>query len=103
MAAGQRFINNWFGWDLLTSNRLFRGAANDGTTTLADGVFNIGMCVLDDQTKPIMAAWRRRPAVEGERNKDRRRDEFVTSARYGFGVQRIDTLACVVTSPTATE
>lgn len=103
LAAGQRFINNWFGWDLLTSNRLFRGAANDGTTVLADGVFNIGMCVLDDQTKPIMAAWRRRPAVEGERNKDRRRDEFVTSARYGFGVQRIDTLACVVTSPTATE
>lgn len=103
LAAGQRFISSWFGWDLITSNRLYRGPANDGTTTVADGVYNLFMCILDDQTKPVMAAWRRRPAVEGERNKDRRRDEFVTTARYGFGVQRIDTLGCVVTSATATQ
>lgn len=102
LATGQRFINNWFGWDLMTSNRLHRGAADDGTTSMADAVFNIGMCILDDQTKPIMAAWRRHPSVEGERNKDHRRDEFVDTARYGFGVQRIDTMACVATSPTAT-
>jgi hypothetical protein len=102
LASGQRFINNWFGWDILTSNRLYVGAANDGTTSLGSAVFNVGMCILDDQCKPIMAAWRRRPSVEGERNKDRRRDEFVDTARYGFGVQRIDTLACVATSPTAT-
>lgn len=102
LASGQRFISNWFGWDIMTSNRLYRGAANDGTTTLADAVFNVGMCILDDQTKPVMAAWRRRPSVEGERNKDRRRDEFVDTARYGFGIQRIDTLFCVATSPTAT-
>lgn len=101
LASGQRFFSEWFGWTLLISNRLYRGPANDGTTTIADGVYNIAMCVLDDQTKPIMAAWRRHPHVEGERNKDRRRDEFVTTARYGFGVQRIDTLGAVVTSPTA--
>lgn len=103
LASGQRFINNWFGWDILTSNRLHVGAADDGTTSLASAVFNIGMCVLDDQHKPIMFAWRRQPSVEGERNKDFRRDEFVDSARYGFGVQRIDTMFCVATSPTATE
>lgn len=102
LASGQRFLGEWFGWTLIVSNRLYRGAANDGTTTLADGIFNLAMCVLDDQTKPLMAAWRRHPRVEGERNKDRRRDEFVTTARYGFGIQRIDTLGCVVTSPTAT-
>lgn len=103
LASGQRFLSEWFGWMVITSNRLYVGPADDGTTTLANGVFNLFMCVLDDQTKPIMAAWRRRPNVEGERNKDRRRDEFVTTARYGFGVQRIDTLGCVVTSPTAIE
>lgn len=103
LASGQRFFTEWFGWTLITSNRLYRGAANDGTTNLADAVYNIAMCVLDDQTKPIMGAWRRQPNVEGERNKDRRRDEFVTTARYGFGVQRIDTLGCVATSPTATQ
>lgn len=100
LASGQRFISNWFGWDVLTSNRLFQGAANDGTTSIT-GVFNLFMCVLDDQTKPMMGAWRRMPKVEGERNKDRARDEFVMRGRYGFGVQRMDTMACLVTSPTA--
>lgn len=103
LAAGQRFINNWYGWDIMTSNRLFVGAANDGTTSLGSAVFNVGMCILDDQCKPVMGAWRRKPSVEGERNKDNRRDEFVDSARYGFGLQRIDTLCCVATSPTAIE
>lgn len=102
LASGQRFINNWFGWDILTSNRLYRGDADDGTTQISNAVFNIGMCILDDQTKPIMAAWRRKPSVEGERNKDHRRDEFVDSARYGFGVQRVDTMCCVATHPTNT-
>lgn len=103
LTNGMRFINNWYGWDIMTSNRLFRGAANDGTTSIADAVFNIGMCVLDDQTKPVMGAWRRMPNVEGGRNKDNRRDEFTTTARYGFGVQRIDTLFCIATSPTNIE
>lgn len=102
LASGQRFISNWFGWDIMTSNRLYVGAANDGTTSLASAVYNIGMCILDDQTKPVMGAWRRRPSVEGERNKDFRRDEYVDTARYGFGVQRVDTLFCVATSPTKT-
>lgn len=103
LSTGMRFINNWYGWDIMTSNRLHRGSANDGTTTIADAVFNIGMCILDDQTKPIMGAWRRMPSVEGGRNKDNRRDEFVDTARYGFGVQRIDTLFCIATSPTNIE
>lgn len=102
LASGQRFYSQWYGWDLITSNRLYVGAANDGTTSIGSAVYNIGMCILDDQTKPIMGAWRRRPSVEGERNKDFRRDEFVDTCRYGFGVQRVDTLFCVATSPTAT-
>lgn len=102
LAAGQRFINNWFGWDIMTSNRLYTGAANDGTTSIANGVFNIGMCILDDQTKPLMGAWRRQPSVSGERDFERRGDKFQTTTRYGFGIQRIDTLFCIVTSPTAT-
>lgn len=102
LASGQRFISNWFGWDVMTSNRLYVGAANDGTTSIASAVYNVGMCILDDNTKPVMFAWRRHPSVEGERNKDNRRDEFVDTARYGFGIQRVDTLVCVATSPTKT-
>ena len=103
LASGQRFISNWFGWDILCSNRLARGAADDGTTSIADAVFNIGMCILDDQVKPMMGVWRRMPAVQGDRNFTRRRDEFQTTARYDFGIQRLDTLFCVATSPTAIE
>jgi hypothetical protein len=100
LARGQRFYWNLFGWDVITSNRLPQGSWNDGTTTLTAGVGNLFMCILDDQTKPVMGAWRRLPKVEGERNKDRARDEFVVRSRYGFGVQRVDTLGCLATSPT---
>lgn len=98
LARGQRFMMHLYGWDIMTSNRLPRGSFGDGTTTVADGVANIFMCVLDDQCKPIMAAWRRMPKSEGERNKDRARDEFVVRARWGFGAQRVDTLGVLITS-----
>ncbi len=100
MARGQKFIMNIHGWDIMTSNRLDRGTFSDGTTSITDGIANIAMCVLDDQTKPIMGAWRRMPKVEGERNKDRARDEFVVRARWGMGPQRVDTLGVVITDAT---
>lgn len=103
LASGMNFISNWFGWDIMTSNRLATGTANDGTTTINDAVFNIGMCILDDQTKPLMAAWRRHPSVTGDRDFDHRADRFQTTSRYGIGIQRLDTLFCVATSATATE
>jgi hypothetical protein len=100
MARGQKFIMNLFGWDIMTSNRLDTGNFGDGTTTVTGGVANVFMCVLDDQTKPIMKAWRRLPKVEGERNKDRARDEFVVRSRWGLGPQRVDTLGILITSAT---
>lgn len=66
MARGQRFVMQLFGWDIITSNRLPTGTFSDGTTSVTGGVANIFMCVLDDNTKPIMAAWRRMPKVEGK-------------------------------------
>jgi hypothetical protein len=100
MARGQRFIMNLYGWDIMTSNRLKVADYSDGTTAITGGVGNLCMCVESDQTKPIMAAWRRLPKSEGERNKDRRRDEHVTSARWGMGLQRVDTIACLPTNAT---
>lgn len=95
-----QFLMNLYGWNIITSNRLPTGTFSDGTTSVTGAVANIFMSVADDNTKPIMAAWRRMPKVEGERNKDLRRDEFVTSARWGFGTQRVDTLGVVITSAT---
>lgn len=93
-----QFLMNLYGWNIITSNRLDTGTFSDGTTSVTNGVANVFMSVSDDNTKPVMAAWRRMPKVEGERNKDLRRDEFVTSARWGFGTQRVDTLGIVITS-----
>lgn len=97
-----QFLMNLYGWNIITSNRLPQGTFSDGTTSVTGAVANIFMCIADDNTKPIMAAWRRMPKVEGERNKDLRRDEFVSSARWGFGTQRVDTLGVVITSATKT-
>lgn len=97
-----QFLMNLYGWNIITSNRLDKGSFGDGTTTVTNGVANVFMSVADDNTKPIMAAWRRMPKVEGERNKDLRRDEFVTSARWGFGTQRVDTLGILITDASKT-
>jgi hypothetical protein len=93
-----QFLMNLYGWNIITSNRLDTGTFSDGTTSVSNAVANVFMSVADDNTKPLMAAWRRMPKVEGERNKDLRRDEFVTSARWGFGTQRVDTLGILITS-----
>lgn len=93
-----QFLMNLYGWNIISSNRLDKGTFSDGTTSVTNGVANVFMSVADDNTKPIMAAWRRMPKVEGERNKDLRRDEFVTSSRWGFGTQRVDTLGILITS-----
>jgi len=97
-ARDHDFLMNLYGWTIITSNRLPTGNFSDGTTSVTNGVANIFMSIADDNTKPVMAAWRRMPKVEGERNKDLRRDEYVTSARWGFGTQRVDTLGVYITS-----
>ena len=99
---GHQFLGNIFGWNIMVSNRLPRvanGVDVDGTnSTTRDGIANIFMSIADDNTKPVMSAWRRSPRSETERNKDKRRDETVTTARYGFGDARQDTRGVIVTS-----
>lgn len=92
------FLMNLYGWNLMTSNRLAKDVTSDGTTAITNNVANVFMSILDDNTKPMMATWRQMPSVEGERNKDFGRDEFVTRARFGIGAQRLDTLAIYITS-----
>ena len=100
-----KFLFNIFGWDIWTSNRLHRLTSTESIThkgvaetAPVGSICNVFMNVLDDATKPIMAAWRQMPKVEGERNKDFARDEFVTRSRYGFGRQRPESLGVVITS-----
>ena len=93
------FVINLYGWDIMTTNRLDRVATETiSGVTVTDAVANVFMCIADDGCKPLMAAWREQPSVEGGRNKDLKRDEFVQSARFGLGIQRDDTLFVVLTS-----
>lgn len=99
-----QFVISVHGWNLWVSNFLPDVASETvGAVTVTTGKANIFMCIADDQTKPIMVAWRQMPKVEGERNKDLQRDEFITTARFGMGAQRVDTLGVILTDATATE
>lgn len=102
-----KFMFNLFGWDIWTCNRLHKLTAAETIThkSIADtapvgAVANLFMSVLDDQTKPIMSAWRQMPKAESGRNKDMKRDEFNTTARFGMGKQRGETLGVVLSSAT---
>ena len=102
-----KFIGNIFGWDIYQSTLCpsIAAGAGDGTTTVAGaGRACIAMSVLDDNTKPLMSAWRRSPKTEGRRDpsKGGGRDELYTTARWGHGVQREDTLGVILVDASAT-
>ena len=95
-----RFVKNIFGFDIFISNRLedvsseavdtsgITVPAPSSSATVTSGVANVALCVADDMTTPIMGAWRQMPSTEPYRNVRKRRDEFYTTGRFGFGVQR---------------
>lgn len=107
-ARGNKFLANFMGFDIWISNRLPRiasetinGGPQEASTAITNGVLNQFMCVASDDIKPYMGAWRRMPRVEGDRNTSKRRDEFHVTARWGFGVQRFETLGSIITSANA--
>jgi hypothetical protein len=103
-----QFVMRIHGWDIWTSNLLPQVAAgtsvdgNASSSASTTCVANLFMCIADDNCKPVMNAWRQPPKVEGERNKDRQRDEFLTTARWGMGIQRRDTLGVIVSDAVKT-
>lgn len=110
-ARDHQFVRNVFGWDIYTSNRLPSIASETidttgylmggaGSNVVTNGVANIFMNVLDDNTRPIMRAWRQMPKTETDRNVKLKRDEFDVTARFGLGAQRVDTLGVILTDPT---
>ncbi len=107
-ANNRRFVRNIFGFDIWVSNRLphvvsevITGGPQDAaTTSAADAVVNVFMSVSGDEVTPFMGAMRRMPRVEGNRNVSERRDEFHITARWGFGVQRAESVIGLITDAT---
>lgn len=106
LGPNMQFLGNIFGWNIISTNRLPDVAAGtniDGTLSItAAGKANIFMSVVDDASKPVMGAFRRLPRTETERLINPPKDQFVTTTRYGFGVQRIETLGVIVSDAVAT-
>lgn len=110
-AREHKFVRNIFGWDIYTSNRLPGSIAETvdttgylmggaGSNAVTAGVANLFQCVLDDNTRPIMRAWRQMPKTESDRNVQLKRDEFDVTARFGLGAQRVDTIGVILSDPT---
>lgn len=104
-AKSHRFVRHIMGFDVYVSNRLptiasetINGGPHASSRTATNFVANIFACVADDQHTPFMGAWRQMPKTDGEFNKDLQRDEYVTTARWGFGLQRPESLVVVHTS-----
>jgi len=108
-----RFVKNIMGFDVFVSNRLKQIASESidasaitvpppsSSSAVTTGVANVALCVSDDMTTPLMGAWRRQPRTESYRNVRKHRDEFYTTARWGFGVQRPQAGLTILTSRTA--
>ena len=102
IASGMRFTKNIYGFDVYVSNYLAdAGTERDGAETVdsvttAAGKCNIFFSAADKSLIPFMGAFRQMPEVDGEYNKDRQREEYVTTARYGLKVYRPENLVVVL-------
>lgn len=97
IASGMSFLANIYGFDVYTSNYL--ADANEqiggaGPTTAA-GKANLFFSASPD-VLPFVGAWRQMPVVDSEYNKNKQREEYVTTARYGLGLYRPENLVVVL-------
>lgn len=96
-AKRMRFVVNIYGIDIYCNNRLPDIASETiGGSTVTSGKAAIAMCVADPDVMPLMSAWRRRPVCKGEENIKFDRHEYSTTARYGFGVKRSESLVVLL-------
>lgn len=97
--TGMRFIKNVYGFDVWTSNFLDDGQTETiGAKSVAGtGVANMFFSASPDVV-PFIGAWRQMPMVDGEFNKDKQREEYVTTARYGVDLYRPENLVTVLTN-----
>ncbi len=99
LSSGMRFIKNVYGFDVYTSMFLHKNTAteNIGTPSTAVGAANNLFFSAAPDAKPIVGAIRQSPKVDSEYNKDLQREEYVTTARYGFKLYRPENMVVVVT------
>jgi len=99
MSTGMQFRFNIYGFDVYVSQNLKLNTAteNIGTPTTAIGAVNNLFFSAASDVNPFIGSIRQSPKVDSEYNKDFQRDEYVTTARYGFKLYRPENMICVVT------
>lgn len=98
MSTGIRFLFNVFGFDVYTSNFLVTGLSETiNGVSVTSGVANLFFSTTGDAL-PFVGAVRQAPKVDSEWNKDYQREEYVTTARYGFGFYRPEAVVVILSS-----
>jgi len=102
IATGMRFVKNVYGFDVYTSNYLDGGIDEtiDGDA-ITDGVANVFFSAAGGDLLPFIGAWRQMPIVDSEYNKDKQREEYVTTARYGVKLYRPENLVTILSKAPA--
>jgi hypothetical protein len=92
-----------YGFDVYCSNYL-KDVTDGALNTAADagvdfstvnGKANLFFSA-DQAAQPFVGAWRQQPEVDYEYNKNKQRDEYVTTARYGVKLYRPENMVRVV-------
>jgi len=89
-----------FGFDIYVSNHLKPITTSETIDTVASGtsaVANIFFSTASDLL-PIVGLMRQAPKVDSEYNKDRQREEYVITARYGFKLFRPENLVTILSA-----
>lgn len=96
LSTGQRFVFNIAGFDVYTSEYLKNGMSEtiEGTA-VTNGVANLFFSAAPDAT-PFIGSIRQAPKVDTSYNKDLQRDEYVTTARWGFKLYRPENMVVVL-------
>lgn len=101
--TGTRFLFNIFGFDVYTSDFLPKDLTETigGKSVTGDGVANLFFSASGGDASPFVGAVRQAPRVESERNKDLQRDEFIVTARYGYGFYRPENFVAIISDVSA--
>lgn len=96
IATGMKFVKNVYGFDVYVSNYLKSGISETvNSNSVTNGVANLFFSAAPG-VSPFVGLLRQPPVVESEYNKDMQRDEYVTTARYGFGFYRPENMVVVI-------
>ena len=106
IATGMKFVKNIYGFDVYTSDYL-KAATDSALTNAASTPANQDFSSVNGRVNlffsaasnvsPFVGAWRQAPKVDLEYNKNKQRDEYVTTARYGVKLYRPENMVRVIT------